>query len=55
MQPLLIGDRLDELRAALTTTHTAQWRRLYEQCDWYRGQSPPSIRPPASPTSVRPR
>ncbi|WBB47786.1 hypothetical protein O3597_22035 [Verrucosispora sp. WMMA2044] len=54
MQPLLIGDRLDELRAALTTTHTAQWRRLYEQCDWYRGQSPPTEHPTASITYFGP-
>ncbi|TDC02488.1 hypothetical protein E1091_00665 [Micromonospora fluostatini] len=54
MQPLLIGDRLDELRAALTTTHAAQWRRLYEQCDWYRGQSPPTEHPTASITYFGP-
>lgn len=54
MQPLLIGGRLDGLRAALTTTHAAQWRRLYEQCDWYRGQSPPTEHPTASITYFGP-
>ncbi|MEU4480198.1 heparinase II/III family protein [Micromonospora sp. NPDC023966] len=54
MQPLLIGDRLDRLRAALTTTHAAQWRRLHEQCDWYRGQSPPAEHPLASITWLGP-
>ncbi|MFV2010779.1 MULTISPECIES: hypothetical protein [unclassified Micromonospora] len=54
MQPLLIGDRLGQLRAALTTTHAAQWRRLYEQCAWYRGQSPPAEHPTASITYLGP-
>ncbi|WFF04496.1 heparinase II/III family protein [Micromonospora sp. WMMD1076] len=54
MQPLLIGGRLDRLRAALTTTHTAQWRRLHEQCAWYRGQSPPAEHPLASITWLGP-
>ncbi len=54
MQPLLIGGRLDDLRAALTTTHAAQWRRLYEQCDWYRGQTPPAEHPTASITYLGP-
>ncbi|WP_410813896.1 hypothetical protein [Micromonospora sp. 067-2] len=54
MQPLLLGPRLDELRAALTTTHADQWRRLYEQCDSYRGQTPPAEHPTASITYLGP-
>ncbi|NUT46708.1 MAG: hypothetical protein HOV94_05210, partial [Saccharothrix sp.] len=54
MRPLLIADRLDTLRAALTTTHAAQWRRLSEQCDWYRRQHPPAEHPTASITYFGP-
>ncbi|QYN31975.1 heparinase II/III-family protein [Pseudonocardia sp. DSM 110487] len=54
MEPLLIAGRVDELRAALTTTHAAQWRRLAEQCDWYRGQTPPPEHPTASITYFGP-
>lgn len=54
MQPLLIADRLDELTAALQTTHAAQWRRLYEQCDTYRLQQPPAEHPTASITYFGP-
>lgn len=54
MEPLLIAGRLDELRAALRTTHAAQWRRLAEQCDWYRGQGPPTEHPTASITYFGP-
>jgi hypothetical protein len=54
MEPLLIAGRLDKLRAALTTTHAAQWRRLAEQCDWYRGQTPPAEHPTASITYLGP-
>ena len=54
MEPLLIAGRLDELRAALTTTHARQWRRLAEQCDWYRGQVPPPEHPTASITYFGP-
>jgi hypothetical protein len=54
MEPLLIAGRLDRLRASLTTTHAAQWRRLAEQCDWYRGQTPPPEHPTASITYFGP-
>lgn len=54
MEPLLIAGRLDDLRASLTTTHAAQWRRLAEQCDWYRGQTPPPEHPTASITYFGP-
>jgi hypothetical protein len=54
MEPLLIAGRLDELRASLTSTHAAQWRRLAEQCDWYRGQTPPPEHPTASITYLGP-
>ncbi|MHA6625028.1 DUF4962 domain-containing protein [Pseudonocardia sichuanensis] len=54
MEPLLIAGRLDELRASLTGTHAAQWRRLAEQCDWYRGQTPPPEHPTASITYFGP-
>jgi hypothetical protein len=52
--PLLIDDRIAALRACLTTTHTAQFRRLYEQCQWYRGQHPPAEHPTASITYLGP-
>ncbi|MEV4411492.1 heparinase II/III family protein [Catellatospora sp. NPDC049609] len=51
---LLIADRLDHLREALHTTHRAQWRRLYEQCEWYRLQHPPAEHPTASITYFGP-
>jgi hypothetical protein len=54
MDNLLIDGRIDALRAALTTTHSAQWRRLYEQCDWYRQQQPPTEHPTASITYFGP-
>lgn len=54
MRDLLIDGRLAELRAALTTTHAAQWRRLHEQCDWYRQQQPPAEHPTASITYFGP-
>ena len=50
---LLLGD-LDELKASLTTTHQAQWRRLYEQCEVYRQQVPPAEHPTASITYFGP-
>ncbi|HYU85367.1 MAG TPA: hypothetical protein VEK80_11240 [Kribbellaceae bacterium] len=51
---LLLDGRLDGLRAALRTSHTAQWRRLYEQCEVYRGQTPPAEHPDASITYFGP-
>jgi hypothetical protein len=51
---LLLNGRIDELRAGLETTHAAQWRRLYEQCDWYRRQEPPVEHPTASITYFGP-
>lgn len=42
------------LRAAIHNTHAAQWRRLYEQCDLYRTQTPPSEHPTASITYFGP-
>lgn len=50
---LLLGD-LDQLKASLTTTHRAQWRRLYEQCETYRQQVPPAEHPTASITYFGP-
>lgn len=47
-------ERADGLRAALSTTHAAQWRRLSEQCDWYRLQHPPLEHPTASITYFGP-
>ncbi|MGI5213660.1 heparinase II/III domain-containing protein [Plantactinospora sp. CA-290183] len=54
MEPLLIAGRLDALRAGLGSTHAEQWRRLHEQCDWYRGQTPPAEHPTASITYLGP-
>lgn len=54
MHQLLIADRIDALRAALRTTHAEQWRRLYEQCDWYRTQTPPAEHPTTSITYFGP-
>jgi hypothetical protein len=54
VKQLLIADRLDGLRAALRGTHRAQWRRLYEQCDLYRTQTPPAEHPTASITYFGP-
>ncbi|QNE17650.1 DUF4962 domain-containing protein [Kribbella qitaiheensis] len=50
---LLIND-LDALRASLSTTHQAQWRRLYEQCETYRQRVPPAEHPTASITYFGP-
>lgn len=53
---ILIGDagQLEALRAELATTRAAQWRRLYEQCAWYREQVPPAEHPTASITYFGP-
>lgn len=51
---LLLDGRLDALRRELRDTRAAQWRRLYEQCDWYRGQAPPAEHPRASITYFGP-
>ncbi|MFI5593900.1 hypothetical protein ACIA5G_53400 [Amycolatopsis sp. NPDC051758] len=51
---LLLDGRLDSLRGELTGTRAAQWRRLYEQCDWYRRQLPPTHHPEASITYFGP-
>jgi hypothetical protein len=46
--------RLDVLRAGLDGRYAAQWRRLREQCDWYRTQTPPVEHPSASITYFGP-
>jgi len=53
---LLIGDDDDlaRLRSELTTVRAHQWRRLYEQCLWYREQVPPAEHPTASITYFGP-
>ncbi len=51
---LLLDGRIDALRNELLTTRAAQWRRLYEQCDWYRNQTPPAEHPTASITYFGP-
>jgi hypothetical protein len=51
---LLLDGRLDTLRSELEGPRAAQWRRLYEQCDWYRGQTPPAEHPRASITYFGP-
>ncbi|HEY6740684.1 MAG TPA: DUF4962 domain-containing protein [Actinopolymorphaceae bacterium] len=45
---------IDDLRTELTTVRSAQWRRLHEQCDWYRRQHPPAEHPTASITYFGP-
>ncbi|QHK20591.1 hypothetical protein GU243_13580 [Pseudarthrobacter psychrotolerans] len=47
---LLIGDRLDALRSAVTTSHRSQFRRLHEQCEWSARQVLPEQHPSASIT-----
>jgi heparinase II/III-like protein len=54
MRPLLIDGRTDDLRAALRGTHSAQWQRLYEECERYRGMTPPPEHPTASITYFGP-
>src|SRR5687768_17424532 len=54
MHKLLIEDRLDALRADMRGDRARQWRRLYEQCDWYRTQHPPGEHPTASITYFGP-
>jgi hypothetical protein len=51
---LLIEDRIDALREAIRGSHADQWRRLHEQCDWYRTQRPPAEHPRASITYLGP-
>jgi hypothetical protein len=51
---LLLDGDLETLRGELRTVRAAQWRRLYEQCDWYRGQTPPAEHPTASITYFGP-
>ena len=51
---MLIEHRLDELRDGLDGRHAARWRRLREQCDWYRTQTPPTEHPSASITYLGP-
>ncbi len=51
---MLIEDRLDDLRSALDGRDAARWRRLAEQCDWYRAQTPPTEHPSASITYFGP-
>ncbi|GAA1561569.1 hypothetical protein GCM10009804_17940 [Kribbella hippodromi] len=46
--------RLDVLRAGLDSRYAAQWKRLREQCDWYRTQTPPTEHPSASITYFGP-
>ncbi|MBF8188158.1 hypothetical protein ITP53_20975 [Nonomuraea sp. K274] len=50
----MFAERVDKLRPTLTTTHAPQWRRLHEQCDWYRLQHPPAEHPTASITYFGP-
>lgn len=51
---ILLEHRMNELRKELETARSAQWRRLYEQCDWYRRQQPPAEHPTASITYFGP-
>ncbi|WP_328891972.1 hypothetical protein [Streptomyces sp. NBC_00316] len=51
---LLLDGRLDELSHQIRDVRAAQWRRLYEQCDWYRGQTPPVEHPAMSITYFGP-
>ncbi|HEY3501996.1 MAG TPA: heparinase II/III family protein [Actinocatenispora sp.] len=51
---LLLDGRLAELRAAITDTHAARWRRLADQCDIHRGTTPPAEHPSASITYFGP-
>ncbi|MFI7061934.1 hypothetical protein ACIBL3_13190 [Kribbella sp. NPDC050124] len=51
---MLIEHRLDDLRDGLDGRHAARWRRLREQCDWYRIQTPPTEHPSASITYLGP-
>ncbi|BCJ38625.1 hypothetical protein Athai_61280 [Actinocatenispora thailandica] len=51
---LLLDNRNDDLRARLTGSHAARWRRLADQCDGYRGQAPPAEHPRASITYFGP-
>lgn len=51
---MLLLDDLDRLRADLTGVRARQWRRLHEQCDWYRMQEPPREHPTASITYFGP-
>src|SRR5882672_388373 len=51
---MLLIDDLESLRASLSTTRQAQWRRLYEQCETYRQQVPPVDHPTASITYFGP-
>ncbi|NIK56392.1 hypothetical protein [Kribbella shirazensis] len=50
----MFEQRLDVLRDGLDTRYAAQWRRLREQCDWYRTQTPPTEHPSASITYFGP-
>jgi Heparinase II/III-like protein len=50
----MFEDRLSEVRAGLDGRYAAQWRRLREQCDWYRTQTPPTEHPSASITYFGP-
>jgi Domain of unknown function (DUF4962)/Heparinase II/III-like protein len=52
--PVLMQRQIDALRGQLRTTRSAQFRRLYEQCDWYRTQEPPREHPLASITYFGP-
>lgn len=51
---ILLDRRLAALRAELPGVRAAQWRRLHEQCDWYRRQHPPAEHPTASITYFGP-
>ena len=50
----MFDDRIDEVRAGLDGRYAAQWRRLREQCDWYRTQTPRTEHPSASITYFGP-
>ena len=51
---LLLDGRLKDLRGRLEGDLAPAWRRLHEQCDWYRTQTPPAEHPAASITYFGP-
>ncbi|MFA9432634.1 DUF4962 domain-containing protein [Egicoccus sp. AB-alg2] len=51
---LLPGRRLQRLREEIRDVRASQFRRLYEQADWYRHQQPPAEHPTASITFFGP-
>lgn len=51
---MLIDSRVDAWKSELDGAYAPRWRRLAEQCDWYRGQQPPAEHPSASITYFGP-